>query len=455
MDDFRLAAIVDGLRDAEQEIATLEATKVAHLAGAMRIALQRMEGKHVTQRSREMELRSIAAEIGAAVHWSDRVAQARMGDALDLVERFPQTVESLTDGRITARHAAVIQDAGCVISDDAQRAAFERVVLEWAESETVARTRDYARGLAEQLDPESITTRFARAEQGRTVTVVELGEGMARLELIAATTLVRGIYDRLTRQGREVRQVAADLAREEREREQNETASAGVGADGAGTDAAQTDADADTAAPLVIDTRNLNQVRADLLCDMLLTGQPAIDPTTDKLPGGLGAIRAQVQVTVPALTAAGKDDRGAIIDGTSPVDAETARCLMAGTPGWDRVLTHPVSGIVLAVDRYRAANQMERFLGARDIHCRFPGCRMPARLCDHDHNLDWALGGKTALCNLACLCKRHHTLKTETDWVATQLPDGTIHWTSPLGRDYTDKVPPRVMFIPDGDPPPF
>src|SRR3546814_7027335 len=61
---------------------------------------------------------------------------------------------------------------------------------------------------------------------------------------------------------------------------------------------------------------------------------------------------------------------------------------------WDRILQHPVTGTVLAVDRYRRNEDMARFLQARDVHCRFPGCRMPARVCDHDHNLDWALGDR-------------------------------------------------------------
>jgi hypothetical protein len=430
-EEQQLAAIVEGLRAAEEEIAALEAVKVAQLAAAMRIALARMEGKHPTQRAREMELRSIAAEIGSAVRWSDRLTQSRMSDALDLVERFPATVDALAAGRITGRHAAAIHDAGCVIADRADRAAFEEVVLEWAACETVARTRDYARGLAEQLNPESITTRFERAESGRSVTLAELGDGLAKLELIGAAALIHGIHDRLTQQARTIRRMAAEETLGHSEKPDT------------------------PAGPPVIDARTLDQIRADLVCDMLLTGQPAIDPTADLLPGGLGAIRARVQVLVPALTAAAVDDRGASIDGTCPIDADTARSLMATAPGWDRILTHPVTGGVLAVDRYRAGKHLERFLAARDVHCRFPGCRQPARVCDHDHNRDWALGGQTVARNMACLCRRHHTVKTETDWTATQLTDGTIRWTSPLGRGYMDKVPPRVMFVPDKDPPPF
>jgi hypothetical protein len=108
-----------------------------------------------------------------------------------------------------------------------------------------------------------------------------------------------------------------------------------------------------------------------------------------------------------------------------------------------------------AVDRYRPSEELKRTLRARDQHCRFPGCRMPARRCDIDHTHDAARGGATALCNLACFCKRHHTLKHATDWTVRQLGDGTLEWTSPTGRTYRDDPPATVVFLPDTDPPPF
>jgi hypothetical protein len=49
--------------------------------------------------------------------------------------------------------------------------------------------------------------------------------------------------------------------------------------------------------------RTVDQVRADILADLLLTAAPEADPTRrDDGPGTLGAIRARVQVVVPALT---------------------------------------------------------------------------------------------------------------------------------------------------------
>ncbi len=111
--------------------------------------------------------------------------------------------------------------------------------------------------------------------------------------------------------------------------------------------------------------------------------------------------------------------------------------------------------MVLAVDRYRPAEQQRRYLEARDRHCRFPGCRVPVRRCDLDHTHDAADGGPTEVGNLAHLCKRHHTLKHETAWTVRQTRDGTLEWTSPTGRRHRDEPSPRVTFTPDGDPPPF
>ncbi len=42
--------------------------------------------------------------------------------------------------------------------------------------------------------------------------------------------------------------------------------------------------------------------------------------------------------------------------------------------------------------------------------CSVPGCTTPSRWCDAHHIDHWAHGGKTAMDNLALLCRRHHTM---------------------------------------------
>ena len=182
---------------------------------------------------------------------------------------------------------------------------------------------------------------------------------------------------------------------------------------------------------------------------MLLAGAPVAAGE------GIDAIRAHVQVTVPVLTLAGVHDEGANLAGYGPIDPDTARRLAGNAKGWDRVMTHPVTGAVLAVDRYRHTKDLERTLRVRDEHCRFPGCRQPFWRCDIDHTHDAALGGQTSEHNLAHLCRRHHVLKHATDWQVRQLGGGTLEWTSPTGLTYIDIPTPTLRFIPNADPPPF
>lgn len=88
-----------------------------------------------------------------------------------------------------------------------------------------------------------------------------------------------------------------------------------------------------------------------------------------------------------------------------------------------------------ATPNYRPGIALSRWVRARDRHCRFPGCRRPAANCDLDHLVPFPAGA-TSDANLACLCRRHHRLKTHTGWKVQRHPDDTLQWTSPRGRVY-------------------
>jgi hypothetical protein len=82
---------------------------------------------------------------------------------------------------------------------------------------------------------------------------------------------------------------------------------------------------------------------------------------------------------------------------------------------------------------YRIPAAMKRFVRARDVTCRFPGCRRPARYCDVDHVDRWPFG-PTHPDNLVCLCRRHHRLKHSRPWHVRLTDCGTLVWISRTGR---------------------
>lgn len=77
---------------------------------------------------------------------------------------------------------------------------------------------------------------------------------------------------------------------------------------------------------------------------------------------------------------------------------------------------------------------------------------MPAWNTDIDHTVPYP-AGPTHPSNLKCLCRAHHLLKTfHAGWTDTQLPTGTVVWTSPTGHTYTTEPEGAHWFPILGDP---
>ncbi|MDZ8200968.1 DUF222 domain-containing protein [Microbacterium sp. SSW1-59] len=402
--------------------------------------------RDASTREREMPLRAMAAEIAVAKRVSDRTMQTHLFEAHRTVTEFAATWEAWHAGRVSRAHVKVIVDTGTELTEREARESYEHDVLAYAEKTSPARVRSYAEQVAEKLDPKSMQERHDDALLDRRVWVEDLRDGMSMLGAIGPSVEVHGVYDRLTRQGKAIKAADRGARRAAVEQEaldgESEPAAPGVPVDpGAGRVGAN--------APGWFDDRSMDHIRTDLLLDMMLTASPSVDSTA--IDGGLGAIRAHVQVTVPATTLAGTTSGGAQLNGKCAVDPETAKVLAGHAPGFDRVFLDPISSAVLAVDRRLASAAQRRYLVARDIRCRFPGCRRPALECDADHREDWAGGGSTDIDNLGAFCKRHHTLKHAAGWTVTQLPGGRLHFTAPSLLEYTDDPPPRVMFTPDLD----
>lgn len=455
-DAAALDALVTQVVDTRREIARLQSVESRLLAGAVDIVVARIAERSTRARriDRDIPMRDVSAELGAAMRLTDRTVQSRMGDATELVERFAATLAAWERGDIDAPHVSAILDSGAAIADDDLRADYERRVLEVARSETPGRLRPAAKAIAAAIDPET-TRDLQRGHDARRVRVDDLPDGMARLIADLPAPLAYAILDRLTEMARGVRAAAPANAEDSPhdEGESADDAPAGPAVVTSPTVVSEPtvapDGEGDDVLDNAVDHRTLDQLRADVFADLLLAGAPVAHGD------GLGAVTAHIQVTIPVDTLAGRCDRPALLTNYGPIDPRIARRLATEAPGWDRVLTDAHTGVVLSVDRYRPSADLRRLLSARDERCRFPGCRRAARRCDVDHTHDAAKGGETSECNLCHLCRRHHTLKHATPWSVRQRGGGVIEWTSPTGRRYLDRPPAAVRFVPMDDPPPL
>lgn len=479
--------LLDAWADVRRRIAELEAHASALLSERI--------GEHDAEVAeqpfhRDAIYRSMIAEYSAAGHLSRGAVEFAFADALAL-QSMPAVGEAFAAGRVTAAHVREMVRAGSVVreavrngrADASTLGLYEAAVLVVAETDSPARTRAHARQVAAALAGETVLERHRRAAEERCVTVRSLDDGLALLTAVLPEAVAVAIQDRITRMARQLIRTRDDAPWD---------GGIGAGEDPDdvilpehiapddplagvifGEDAATftTDPLPGTALPFSAndeaahangsgtgptaeatfetapgDERTIDQVRADLFSDLLLAASPS-----PVLGNDLDGIQARVQVTVSATTLAGLDDRPAELDGHGPLDPDIARALAGRNKGWTRLFLD-ADGLVTETDTYTPSEPMRRYLRARDQHCRFPGCRMPAHRCEIDHNHDHATGGRTRLDNLSHFCTTHHALKhpdvdPDHRWTARSGPGGSIHWTSPLGRVHADHAPRRVMFV--------
>ncbi len=424
----------------------------------------------------EFEHRAVAAEFAAAVHESDRTMAGRISRARTLVEHYPTVMAALKAGRISQAHATVIADAGSILTTDHARAGYASAVLKVAETTTVGRLRPVAREFAERFANRTLDDRHQDARACRMVRVTELDDGMADLTATLPAVYASGIKDRLTQMARLVKQ------HEQARADDQAHNVSGLGTEpGSGAPSGESEGEPAATAPTV---RSMDQIRADLLTDMLLASDPNHAATSGLT--GITGIQARVQVIVPKEKVSknsrnhraspgtgtdtgtgadpdasphtgrtGRSERSATPTGSTlpptlagfgPIDTDTAQHFAGNATHWEEITVDPDTGTVLSVDTYRPNTKLRQYLRARDLHCRFPGCHTPTAYCDIDHTIDAAHGGPTTSTNLAHLCRRHHTLKHHSRWTVTQTRDGTLTWTSPAGTAYPERAPSTVRF---------
>lgn len=333
------------------------------------------------------------AESAAVADLATRLAIAEgtvrilADQAETLIRSLPRVWQVFAEGGISAANARMIADRVRDLPEEAWYELDARILL--IARLAPARFRTKASAIVERLRTEPLVGRHRRALDERRVAVEPYRDGMTWLSMLIADEAAARVMATLDGTARHL-----------------------------------------AAAPG--ESRTLDQVRADAAVDLLTgCGFPGAD------------VKVSVAVTVPVLTLLGRSDEPGELEGGIPIDAETARRLAARAPSLERILTDPITGAVLDVDRktYRVPKALKRWLRVRDRTCVFVGCGRRAAACDLDHTIAWADGGTTSALNLASLCRRHHRMKHLTGWSITQDARG-IEWTSPTGRVHRSNDPP-------------
>jgi hypothetical protein len=103
------------------------------------------------------------------------------------------------------------------------------------------------------------------------------------------------------------------------------------------------------------------------------------------------------------------------------------------TAAYDKLRGAPLDTRPLTSTSYVLPPRLARFIKLRDITCSFPSCRRLARDAQNDHLDPWPRGATDAI-NTDSKCGHHHQAKTHGGFQSVRLADGTIRWTTPLGR---------------------
>lgn len=368
----------------------------------------------------DMAERAAVAEIAVRLRISEQTVRIRADQARTLQQRCPSTWATFLVGDTSERQASETARLAASLPDDDAVAwrAFDEGAADRARRLTPARFAVSARTLRERVHGESLEERHRRAARDRGVWLTAELDGMTTLTALLPADRAHAAMSHIDRAARHLASVPDE-------------------------------------------DRSLAQLRADAFAQMLTADAAATPRSRTRTPSGTirddrrgdddppsGAPRratASIVVTVPALTLLGESDDAAILDGYGPIDLDTARRLAGEATSWVRLLTHPVSGAPLALDRttYRVTAALRRWLGVTSPTCIFPGCGRSARACDIDHLTAWADGGRTDIDNLEPECRHHHRLRHETVWTPTRdAQTGVVTWRSPRGHETEPDPPP-------------
>ncbi|HEY6628981.1 MAG TPA: DUF222 domain-containing protein, partial [Acidimicrobiia bacterium] len=328
-----------------------------------------------------------SSEVRAALTLTRRAADLVVGFAYDLRVRQPAGWVALSEGRIDVFKARVICDQTCHLDLETARRVADRA-LERASGKTTGQLAARVRRLCITVDPDSAKQRYEARLVERKLVIQATEDGTANLFA----------FDLPAAEANQAMRRINRLAK---------------------------------TAKTASDPRTIDQVRADVLLD-LLNGK---GPSQSTGNGG-GALELRLDMT----TLAGLDESPGEIPGWGPVLADIARQVADREPKaqWRFTVTdHDGAVLHNGTTRRRPSTEQRREVETRNPTCVFPGCRMPASESDLDHNHPWAEHHRTATDDLAPLCRHDHVTRHQRGWRVRRSRPGVYEWVSPLGHSYT------------------
>ncbi|SFP13385.1 protein of unknown function [Amycolatopsis rubida] len=362
--------LMAAVKDANRQIARLQALQLHCMAG---------------MRRRRSDPHELACEFAIALHITDTRAGAMIAAAEALAQRLPRTFRLMDQGKFDLYRAMKVTDGTSQLSD--RHARMVDYLLEHRlEDKNPTQVRKATAYAATKIDPDGAMNRLAQRKAERRVILQHQSEGISRFSVDNAST------DKAAAAYLRVDKIARSLKTGD-------------------------------------EKRTLDQLRADVAIDLLLSGKGGVPEQTE------------VYLYVDLKTYLGLNDNPAELAGHGHIPAELARHIATGPDTIvRRVITDPLTGQVIEVGkfRYRPNIDVEEFVRIRDRECRQPGCPRPAQNC-----LTEPTGPDSAdTDSTLSYCLRHRRLKNRADWSYQVLQDGKLIVTTPTGETAESAPPP-------------
>jgi uncharacterized protein DUF222 len=328
-----------------------------------------------------------ASEVALALSITEHRAGAIVSAANALIARLPRMLNLMDDGRLDLYRAMKVTDATAWLSRDHVRVV-DATLEDRVPGRNATQVRRAAAYAAAKADPEGAAQRTERSLVERRLAMHHQDTGVTSLSINnAPTEKATAAYARIDRAARALK--TPD------------------------------------------ESRTLDQLRADIAMDLLLSGM------------GGPSERTEVFLHVDLATYLGVNDSPAILAGRGPIAASVARRIISGSDTTlRRVLTDPRSGqaIELSPTRYPLDPAHDEFVRVRDRECRQPGCTRPAQNCGVEATRAQGEPAEAAD-QPVTYCSRHRKLKGQPGWNYEVTPDGTVNVATPAGRTHSTTPP--------------